>query len=282
MVAPVVTAAGIGAAADLVGGVFGGFSAKSANKQAKKMAREQMAFQERMSNTAHQREVADLKAAGLNPILSAGGSGASSPGGQTAPVLPVNYGSGIGKAGSRAMQATMNRQTIAASAKQMDLADSQITSNQSAAEASSAQARKTDAETALITGTSGSKTTGAAADAQYAIKRLDLLAAQIEESNSARDRNLAEAEFKDTLNEFYPVLKAVGLAISGGAAAGAAYKLYRQVRTTKAAVNAAKGIKSNPVTVRTADQGPSASQNKRMVDQDWNKHLGNRWKRKRR
>lgn len=80
-----IAAGGLGAAASLWG-------ARKSNKQNLEEAQRNREFQERMSSTAHQREVKDLKAAGLNPILSAGGAGSSSPAGSQAQLKNIAEG----------------------------------------------------------------------------------------------------------------------------------------------------------------------------------------------
>lgn len=86
---PVVALGTLGqSAADLYNAKKDREAQRDANETNVNLSNAQMAFQERLSSTAHQREVEDLRAAGINPVLSAN-SGASTPSGSLASVNPL-------------------------------------------------------------------------------------------------------------------------------------------------------------------------------------------------
>ena len=126
----------VGSALSAAGGFLG---QQDTNAQNRQMALDQMRFQQDMSGTAHQREVKDLAAAGLNPMLSSRYGGASTPAGASAVM------GNSAAAAEDSSSSYMSRKLI----------ESQIVAQEAQADLSSAQAAKVRAETPGAVAASG-------------------------------------------------------------------------------------------------------------------------------
>lgn len=109
----------LGGGADVAASVINANAARDNNAAQIAEADKQMAFQREMSNTAYQRSTADLRAAGLNPMLAYQNGGASTPPGAQATLTAPRPGDAL-KGVTTGINTAMNIKSLSKDLEQKD------------------------------------------------------------------------------------------------------------------------------------------------------------------
>lgn len=179
----------IAGAAGIIGGV-------SANESAKALSREQMRFQERMSNTSYQRAVKDMRLAGINPMLAYMQGGASTPGGAMADVHDV-----VSPAVSSAMHARRLSEEVKVMRRQESMMDSQQELNNTLREKASREGKLVEFQQDKLL-----------QDTEFGKKVYEMTLREMEQ-------NVRESESRAALNDVRAILERFGIPSARNAAA---------------------------------------------------------------
>lgn len=195
-------------------GILGAGGDIWANRSNERIARDNRRFQERMSNTAAQRSVADYRAAGLNPALAYERSASTPPGAVSTNVNPASTGISTAQA-SRSLRQSLE---IARQQNEADLGLKQAQTQESAARGATALLQG-DLFAAQSQATRQSTRFGAefqphelrmrAADAllrQYLLPRESLKSRAFDTASKGINRGISEARgFSDYMRDWFLV-----------------------------------------------------------------------------